>query len=237
MSKVLKVLTMALRCVVALLAVTCTHALNQYQNQYGNFQNNQGFRQPQFPTITMPPIKPMVFPTFPTFPTFSPQDIINQQGGPGVNFNGAAISSSSFTKVDQDGKVQRGGLTKIITNRNGVIEERTYPDDGSNINIVSSFPQPNIPKLPLPVLLVPPFPQIKVPFIPLPPVPKIDPIVIPKYSPGPNEEFRGRSIVSYRHSSDINGARSSGGVDTIISNENGRVDKKTFKYGDLNDDY
>ncbi|XP_045488641.1 uncharacterized protein LOC111000961 isoform X5 [Pieris rapae] len=214
MSKVLKVLTMALRCVVALLAVTCTHALNQYQNQYGNFQNNQGFRQPQFPTITMPPIKPMVFPTFPTFPTFSPQDIINQQGGPGVNFNGAAISSSSFTKVDQDGKVQRGGLTKIITNRNGVIEERTYPDDGSNINIVSS-----------------------VPFIPLPPVPKIDPIVIPKYSPGPNEEFRGRSIVSYRHSSDINGARSSGGVDTIISNENGRVDKKTFKYGDLNDDY
>ncbi|XP_045488639.1 uncharacterized protein LOC111000961 isoform X3 [Pieris rapae] len=222
MSKVLKVLTMALRCVVALLAVTCTHALNQYQNQYGNFQNNQGFRQPQFPTITMPPIKPMVFPTFPTFPTFSPQDIINQQGGPGVNFNGAAISSSSFTKVDQDGKVQRGGLTKIITNRNGVIEERTYPDDGSNINIVSSFPQPNIPK---------------VPFIPLPPVPKIDPIVIPKYSPGPNEEFRGRSIVSYRHSSDINGARSSGGVDTIISNENGRVDKKTFKYGDLNDDY
>ncbi|CAH3962809.1 unnamed protein product [Pieris brassicae] len=213
---------MALRCLVAFLAVTCTHALNQYQNQNGNFQNNQGFRQPQFPTITMPPIKPMVFPTFPTFPTFSPQDIINQQVGPGVNFNGAAISSSSFTNVDQNGKVQRGGLTKIITNRNGVIEERTYPDDGSNINIVSSFPQPKIPK---------------VPFIPLPPVPKFDPIVIPKYKPGPNEEFRGRSIVSYRHSSNINGERRGGGVDTIINNDNGRVDKKTYKYGDLNDNY
>ncbi|XP_047520178.1 uncharacterized protein LOC125059685 isoform X5 [Pieris napi] len=202
---------MALRCVVAFLAVTCTHALNQYQNEYGNFQNNHGFRQPQFPSITMPPIKPIVFPTF---PTFSPEDIINQRGGPGVNYNGVAISSSSFTNVGQDGKVQRGGGTKIITNRNGVIEEHTYPDDGSNINIVSS-----------------------VPFIPLPPVPKIDPIVIPKYRPGPNEEFRGRSFVSYRHSSNINGEMSGGGVDTIINNDNGRVDKKTYKYGDLKDDY
>ncbi|CAF4863151.1 unnamed protein product [Pieris macdunnoughi] len=230
---------MALRCVVAFLAVTCTQALNQYQNEYGNFQNNHGFRQPQFPSITMPPIKPIVFPTF---PTFSPEDIINQRGGPGVNYNGVAISSSSFTNVGQDGKVQRGGGTKIITNRNGVIEEHTYPDDDSNINI---FPRPNIPKfpvlpqikLPLPLLPVPPFPQIKVPFLPLPPVPKIDPIVIPKYRPGPNEEFRGRSIVSYRHSSNINGERSGGGVDTIINNDNGRVDKKTYKYGDLNDEY
>ncbi|CAH3962873.1 unnamed protein product [Pieris brassicae] len=228
---------MALRCLVAFLAVTCTHALNQYQNQNGNFQNNQGFRQPQFPTITMPPIKPMVFPTFPTFPTFSPQDIINQQVGPGVNFNGAAISSSSFTNVDQNGKVQRGGLTKIITNRNGVIEERTYPDDGSNINIVSSFPQPKIPKFPVLPQIKLPLPVLPVPFIPLPPVPKFDPIVIPKYKPGPNEEFRGRSIVSYRHSSNINGERRGGGVDTIINNDNGRVDKKTYKYGDLNDNY
>ncbi|CAK1544504.1 unnamed protein product [Leptosia nina] len=243
--------------IFAVLTVATVHAVNQYQNQYGNFQNNHGFRQPLFPTIPIPNMQPLVFPTFPAFPTFSPQDVINRNVGPGENYNGVAISSSSFSQMGPDGKVIRNGGTKIITNRNGVVEEYDYPVSAdSKTNIRSpSLPLPvmipqlkplKLPALPFPIIKPPPLPILQIPQlktfisippvnIPLPRVPSVDPTIIRSYKPGQDEQFTGRSIVSYRHSSNINGDKTSGGVDTIISNDNGVVNKKTYKYGDLND--
>ncbi|XP_022126262.2 uncharacterized protein LOC111000953 [Pieris rapae] len=96
-----KVLTMVLRCVVAFLAVTCSQAQNQYQNEDGNFQNNQDSMQPQFPTSNN-----------------------NQRGGPGVNFqsdfrNALVEQRGRLAKVieDRNGVIEEHIYLKVGKNK------------------------------------------------------------------------------------------------------------------------
>ncbi|XP_045492781.1 uncharacterized protein LOC123692142 [Colias croceus] len=216
---------MGFQYILCFLTIASVHAFssaysnNQYQNNFANNARNPAFQHPQMPQIVMPNIPPIIFPNFPA-PPFSPQDLINQVGQ-GSNFNGVAISSSSSSKRDQYGNVVQGGGTKVVTNDNGIVKEYSYGDGPSTNFMYSSFSQPRIQK----------------PFIPIQPIKPVDPVVISAYSPGQNEQFKGRSIMTSYHASNINGAKTGGGFATIVANDNGKVLKKTYKYGDLSDDY
>ncbi|XP_038208335.1 uncharacterized protein LOC119829744 isoform X2 [Zerene cesonia] len=209
---------MGFRYTLCFLTIASVHAINQYQNNqyqnnYANFARNQAYQRSQIPQIAMPNIPPLIFPNFAPMPPFSPQDLINRQLGPGSNYNGVAISSSSSSKTDQYGNIVSTGGTKIITNDNGLVKEYNY-GDAPNTNIIYSSP-----------------------FAPIPPIKPVNPEIISRFKPGQNEEFQGRSIMTSYHESNINGAKTGGGIATIIDNDNGRVQQKTYKYGDLKDDY
>ncbi|XP_063899056.1 seroin [Helicoverpa armigera] len=197
---------------------------------------------PNFPMPFFPPFPKFKFPKMPTY-----EDIANAKPGQGGTYTGVVVSSKSEMRRDEEGNLVKTGGSTILINNDGNVKIEKSGDsppelatrnngeddeqiENKNENTQSSesiesteFFEFDVPQ-PKPLNHNNRFKKFEFNFEPL------NPERLKKIVPGENEYFKGKSVRSHSHSSNVNGVVNQEASVIRVENDNGKVNEETISF-------